>query len=103
LYARTSSDEWQLPEAAPPGYDRSGRDRRSRQCRFGCRSFVDWLRAAPDVATGKEARAMQYALLIYDETTANPPTEPLDPATWDKTVDDSGFFYNQLTGRVDTP
>ncbi len=39
---------------------------------------------------------MQYALLIYDETTANPPTEPPDPATWDKTVDD----YNAFTKAI---
>jgi hypothetical protein len=40
---------------------------------------------------------MQYVLLIYDENTANPSTEPPDPAVWGKVMDE----YNAFTKAIE--
>jgi len=40
---------------------------------------------------------MQYALLIYDENTANPSPEPPDPAAWAKVMDEYNAFTKAIT------
>ncbi len=39
---------------------------------------------------------MKFALLIYDEETANPSTEPPDPAAWGKVMEE----YNAFTRAI---
>jgi len=39
---------------------------------------------------------MQYALLIYDENTANPSPEPPDPAVWGQVMEE----YNAFTAAI---
>ena len=40
---------------------------------------------------------MQYALLIYDEQTANPSPEPPDPAVWGKVMEEYNAFTKAIT------
>jgi hypothetical protein len=40
---------------------------------------------------------VQYALLIYDENTANPSPEPPDPAVWGQVMDEYNAFTKAIT------
>jgi hypothetical protein len=40
---------------------------------------------------------VKYALLIYDENTANPSPEPPDPAVWGKVMDEYNAFTKAIT------
>lgn len=39
---------------------------------------------------------MRYAILIYDENTANPPPEPPDPETWARVMGDYNGYTQML-------
>jgi hypothetical protein len=39
---------------------------------------------------------MRYAILIYDENTANPSPEPPDPAVWGEVMNDYGGYTKML-------
>jgi hypothetical protein len=39
---------------------------------------------------------MRYAILIYDENTANPPPEPPDPETWAQVMGDYNGYTQML-------
>ena len=42
---------------------------------------------------------MRYAILIYDENTANPSPEPPDPAVWGEVMNDYGGYTRMLQDR----
>jgi hypothetical protein len=42
---------------------------------------------------------MKYAILIYDENTANPSPEPPDPAVWGEIMGDYNAYTEMLKGR----
>src|SRR5688572_13121899 len=64
-------------------------------CRFGRGAFVGWVTAVLALPRNRQEDPMQYAILIYDENSANPTAEAPPPEVI-KQVMDEYFAYSQM-------